>query len=135
MDDPLSAVDAHVGKHMFDHVIGKNGLLKDKTRLFVTNAISYLPQVDEILVVKDGVIAERGSYQELQDAKGPFSEYLKEHLKEDIENETENKDDVKEKLQNDDKGGCHLCIYLSANFISYLRNIGKLGSICFAGTS
>ena len=102
---------------MFDHVIGKNGLLKDKTRLFVTNAISYLPQVDEILVVKDGIIAERGSYQELQDAKGPFSDYLKEHLKEDIEDETPKKENVaeKEKLQNDDRGGCHLCIYLSAN--------------------
>jgi ATP-binding cassette subfamily C (CFTR/MRP) protein 1 len=44
-------------------------LLKDKTRIFVSNAISYLPQVDEILVIKNGIIAERGSYQELQDAK------------------------------------------------------------------
>ena len=35
LDDPLSAVDAHVGKHIFDHVIGPNGLLKDKTRLMV----------------------------------------------------------------------------------------------------
>ena len=30
LDDPLSAVDAHVGKHIFKHVIGKHGLLKDK---------------------------------------------------------------------------------------------------------
>lgn len=29
-DDPLSAVDAHVGKHIFSHVIGKDGILKDK---------------------------------------------------------------------------------------------------------
>ena len=69
---------------MFDQVIGnKNGLLKDKTRIFVTNAISYLPQVDEILVIKNGIVAEQGSYQELQDAKGPFSEYLKEHMNDD----------------------------------------------------
>jgi ABC-type multidrug transport system fused ATPase/permease subunit len=33
LDDPLSAVDAHVGKHIFDQVIGPNGLLKDKVLL------------------------------------------------------------------------------------------------------
>ena len=30
LDDPLSAVDSHVGKHIFDHVIGPQGLLKEK---------------------------------------------------------------------------------------------------------
>lgn len=30
LDDPLSAVDSHVGKHIFQNVIGKKGLLKDK---------------------------------------------------------------------------------------------------------
>lgn len=30
LDDPLSAVDAHVGKHIFEKVVGPNGLLKDK---------------------------------------------------------------------------------------------------------
>lgn len=30
LDDPLSAVDSHVGKHIFEEVIGPNGLLKDK---------------------------------------------------------------------------------------------------------
>ena len=30
LDDPLSAVDAHVGKHIFDNVIGPNGLLRNK---------------------------------------------------------------------------------------------------------
>ena len=30
LDDPLSAVDSHVGKHIFDHVIGPQGMLKNK---------------------------------------------------------------------------------------------------------
>ena len=32
LDDPLSAVDSHVGKHIFDKVIGPNGMLKGKVR-------------------------------------------------------------------------------------------------------
>ena len=30
LDDPLSAVDSHVGKHIFENLIGSNGLLKNK---------------------------------------------------------------------------------------------------------
>lgn len=41
-DDPLAAVDAHVGKHIFEHVIGKNGLLRNKTRLLVTHGLASL---------------------------------------------------------------------------------------------
>ena len=52
LDDPLSAVDAHVGKHIFDQVIGNSGLLKNKTRIFVTHSVSFLSQMDEILVIK-----------------------------------------------------------------------------------
>ncbi|XP_061829744.1 multidrug resistance-associated protein 1 [Nerophis lumbriciformis] len=76
LDDPLSAVDAHVGKHLFDQVIGPQGLLKDKTRVLVTHGLSYLPQVDLILVMVDGEITEAGSYQQLMDTSGAFSEFL-----------------------------------------------------------
>ena len=74
LDDPLSAVDSHVGRHIFDNVIGPDGLLADKTRIVVTNAVNFLAQVDEILVVKDGEIAERGTYQELLNQQGPFAQ-------------------------------------------------------------
>ena len=40
LDDPLSAVDSHVGKHIFEQVIGPQGLLKNKTRVLVTNRSS-----------------------------------------------------------------------------------------------
>jgi ATP-binding cassette subfamily C (CFTR/MRP) protein 1 len=62
-DDPLSAVDSHVGKHIFDNVIGENGLLKGKTKLLVTHAVVYLPKVDEIYVIVNGEITESGSYK------------------------------------------------------------------------
>lgn len=51
-DDPLSAVDSHVGKHIFEKVIGPKGVLRRKTRVLVTHGISFLPQVDNIIVMK-----------------------------------------------------------------------------------
>jgi ATP-binding cassette, subfamily C (CFTR/MRP), member 1 len=63
LDDPLSAVDAHVGKHIFDNVVGPNGMLAGKTRFLVTHGVSFLPFMDEILVMLDGEISESGSYK------------------------------------------------------------------------
>ncbi|KAJ0067200.1 hypothetical protein NL108_012940, partial [Boleophthalmus pectinirostris] len=82
LDDPLSAVDAHVGKHLFDKVIGPNGLLRDKTRVLVTHAVSFLPFVDEIIVLKDGTVSEVGSYNSLRASKGAFAEFLDTYAKE-----------------------------------------------------
>jgi len=65
LDDPLSAVDAHVGKDLFDRVIGPNGMLRRKTRLLVTHGITFLPEMDQIIVLKDGSISEVGTYREL----------------------------------------------------------------------
>ncbi|XP_038678143.1 canalicular multispecific organic anion transporter 1 [Scyliorhinus canicula] len=76
LDDPLSAVDAHVGKHIFEKVIGPNGLLKDKTRILVTHGVTFLPQTDEIVVLVDGEVSEIGSYQTLKANRGAFAEFL-----------------------------------------------------------
>ncbi|EPQ19682.1 Canalicular multispecific organic anion transporter 1 [Myotis brandtii] len=81
LDDPLSAVDAHVGKHIFDKVLGPNGLLKSKTRLLVTHSIHFLPQVDEIVVLENGTISEKGSYRALLAKKGLFAKNLKTFVK------------------------------------------------------
>ncbi|NXG29334.1 MRP3 protein, partial [Dromaius novaehollandiae] len=88
LDDPLSAVDSHVAKHIFDQVIGPDGVLKGKTRILVTHGISFLPQVDHIVVLVDGKISEMGSYQDLLKQNKAFSEFLRnyaleEHIEED----------------------------------------------------
>lgn len=51
LDDPLSAVDAHVGKQLFTNVIGPEGILRNKTRILVTHELSYLKYADLILVM------------------------------------------------------------------------------------
>uniref|UniRef100_A0A3B3Q9H2 Multidrug resistance-associated protein 1 n=1 Tax=Paramormyrops kingsleyae TaxID=1676925 RepID=A0A3B3Q9H2_9TELE len=77
LDDPLSAVDAHVGKHIFEEVIGPRGLLQGRTRILVTHGLSFLPQANLILVMVDGEITETGSYQELLSHQGAFAEFLR----------------------------------------------------------
>jgi len=77
LDDPLSAVDVHVGRSIFDQLLGPNGLLKETTRVFVTNSLSFLPQFDRILMVEDGRVVEEGSYAELTRQPGPFTEFIR----------------------------------------------------------
>ena len=80
LDDPLSAVDAHVGKHIFEHVLGHSGMLRGKTRILVTHGIAHLPHVDNIIVIKNNTVSEQGTYQELIEKKGAFADFIKEHM-------------------------------------------------------
>jgi len=69
LDDPLSAVDQHVGRHLIDNVLGPQGLLKTKTRVLATNAITVLSQADTIVMLRAGKIVETGSYDQVMAAK------------------------------------------------------------------
>ena len=95
LDDPLSAVDSHVGKHIFENVIGPGGLLRDKTRVLVTHGITYLPKTDYIIVLKDGRISEQGTYQDLLEQKGEFATFMMEYMSEANDDVT---DEIKEEL-------------------------------------
>ncbi|XP_053528129.1 multidrug resistance-associated protein 1 isoform X1 [Artibeus jamaicensis] len=100
-DDPLSAVDTHVGKHIFENVIGPKGMLKSKTRLLVTHGISYLPQVDVIIVMSGGKISEMGSYQELLAQDGAFAEFLRAYS---TEQEQKEQDDGSRAVDEEEEG-------------------------------
>ncbi|CAI5652684.1 unnamed protein product [Oreochromis niloticus] len=63
LDDPLSAVDACVGSHIFSKAI--RGAAKGKTILFVTHQLQYLPECDVVILMKDGQIAEHGTHAQL----------------------------------------------------------------------
>ena len=65
LDDPLSAVDSHVGRQLFEKVIGPNGMLRGKTRVMVTHSVTHLPSVDHTIVMSKGGISEAGTFQEL----------------------------------------------------------------------
>ncbi|KAG6900221.1 hypothetical protein C0993_001290 [Termitomyces sp. T159_Od127] len=75
-DDPLSALDAHVGKAVFQNVLQNS--LTSKTRVLVTHALHFLPEVDYIYTITDGRIAEHGTYTELVKKAGEFAKFVQE---------------------------------------------------------
>lgn len=65
IDDCLSAVDQHVGRHLIDNVLGPRGLLKQKTRILATNSLPAMMEADMIVLIRGGKISEKGSYSQL----------------------------------------------------------------------
>ncbi|XP_031130030.1 ABC transporter C family member 12-like [Ipomoea triloba] len=62
-DDPLSALDAHVAQQVFSNCIKEE--LQGKTRVLITNQLHFLPHVDRIILVCEGVVKEDGTFEEL----------------------------------------------------------------------
>ena len=65
LDDPLSAVDAEVGEHIFDQCICK--LLREKIKILVTYAEKHMKAADQVMVLHKGSMLGKGSFDELQD--------------------------------------------------------------------
>jgi ABC-type transport system involved in Fe-S cluster assembly fused permease/ATPase subunit len=76
-DDVLSAVDQHVGRHIIDNVLGPNGLLASKTRILATNSIPVLMEAHFIVLLREGRIFERGTYEQLMAMKGEIANLIK----------------------------------------------------------
>jgi len=63
LDDPLSAVDVRVARHLMDHCI--SGCLKNKCVILVTHQSKFLKNADQVLELKNGSIETRGSFSEI----------------------------------------------------------------------
>lgn len=64
LDDPLSAVDTHVGKHIFEKCV--RDFLKDKARVLVTHQLQYLQDIKHVVIMNSGKIEAQGPYTELR---------------------------------------------------------------------
>ncbi|KAI1893848.1 hypothetical protein AGOR_G00127890 [Albula goreensis] len=71
LDDPLSALDAHVGNHIFNNAIKKQ--LRHKTVIFVTHQLQYLVDCDDVIFMRDGSITEQGSHEDLMRLNGDYA--------------------------------------------------------------
>mmetsp|Transcript_7849 Transcript_7849/g.13854 ORF Transcript_7849/g.13854 Transcript_7849/m.13854 type:complete len:924 (+) Transcript_7849:171-2942(+) len=95
LDDPLSAVDAHVGKHIFEHCISNEpgSVLAGKTRVFVTNQLHLLDRMDRIILMADGRIVDQGTYAEIMSRDSSLIRDLqqKHAMQEEEEEEEEDK--------------------------------------------
>ncbi|XP_062382895.1 ATP-binding cassette sub-family C member 12-like [Sardina pilchardus] len=74
LDDPLSALDAHVGKHIFKECVKK--ALKDKSVILVTHQLQYLEFCDDVLLLEDGEIKEAGTHRSLMRAQGRYAQLI-----------------------------------------------------------
>ena len=63
LDDPLSAVDANVAKHIFEKCI--KGYLKSKVVILVTHQLQFVKDAQQIVVLKDGKMLACGDYNHM----------------------------------------------------------------------
>ncbi|XP_015446388.1 multidrug resistance-associated protein 4 isoform X3 [Pteropus alecto] len=75
LDDPLSAVDAEVGKHLFQLCICQT--LHEKITILVTHQLQYLKAASQILILKDGKMVQKGTYTEFLKSGIDFGSLLK----------------------------------------------------------
>ncbi|XP_041973565.1 ATP-binding cassette subfamily C member 4-like isoform X1 [Aricia agestis] len=83
LDDPLSAVDTHVGKHLVSECI--NGLLRHSTRVLVTHQLHHLKTADKVVILRNGEIEAQGTFEEV--SRSPHFDQLhkfEEHEKEEL---------------------------------------------------
>ncbi|KAJ8954555.1 hypothetical protein NQ318_000789 [Aromia moschata] len=83
LDDPLSAVDTHVGRQLFDECIC--GYLKEKCVVLVTHQLQYLRNVNSIYLISGGQIEASGSYSELKNTDSEFTKLLADNKEEEEE--------------------------------------------------
>ncbi|XP_022166661.1 multidrug resistance-associated protein 4-like isoform X2 [Myzus persicae] len=75
LDDPLSAVDTHVGSHLFEKCI--KDFLKEKTCILITHQLQYLTSVEKIVLMENASIKSESTYEELQTSNLDFAKLLR----------------------------------------------------------
>ncbi|XP_007666157.2 multidrug resistance-associated protein 4 isoform X2 [Ornithorhynchus anatinus] len=75
LDDPLSAVDAEVSRHLFEQCICQT--LHQKIAILVTHQLQYLKAASQILILKEGQVVGKGTYTEFLKSGLDFGSVLK----------------------------------------------------------
>lgn len=78
-DDPLSALDAHVSRQVFDGCLSNSGVLKNKLRVLVTNQVHILPECDNVIFLNRGTVQCSGKYGNLVNSDETFLSLVRDH--------------------------------------------------------
>ena len=143
LDDPLSAVDTKVGKHIFHNCI--NTLLNGKTRLMITHNLQVLKEAKNIVFMKNGEKTVEGSFSVLLeigcDLKA-MSQSLETKQIAKVKNERSvREDEDKHEIERDEDGGTGLqkadedCTSGSISWTVYKDYIRAGMSACTAGVA
>uniref|UniRef100_A0AAV2LKK1 ABC transporter domain-containing protein n=1 Tax=Knipowitschia caucasica TaxID=637954 RepID=A0AAV2LKK1_KNICA len=97
LDDPLSAVDAHVGKHIFEQCIKKE--LRGKSVVLITHQLQYLEFCDSVLLLEDGAIVESGHHQELMGLNQRYTQLISNYQTQQSKTQRGNMEQSKHRLQ------------------------------------
>jgi len=88
LDDPFSAVDSHVGEHMFEHV-AKGMRDSGRTVLLITNQLHFVSQADYIGVLRRGKLVQQGTYDALSQEDGLLAKMLAKQRQQELETSEE----------------------------------------------
>jgi ABC-type multidrug transport system fused ATPase/permease subunit len=131
LDDPLSALDAAVGRNVFKSI--KEGL-KGKTVLLATHHLQYMSEMDQIIIVENGEVIETGSYEELLSLNGVFAQmidnYTHEHQDHE-EVEAKSKDEKKNSDEDEEIIKKESAAEGSVDWKIYQHYIEALGKVTF----
>jgi len=95
MDDPLSAVDAHVAKYILEECLCKQ--LREKTRVLITHKLESLRYVDYMYIMKGGEIIAQGDYEGIK--KDPYYQEIEEKANKEPSREEEEEEIDEEETQ------------------------------------
>eukprot|EP00939_MAST-03C_sp_MAST-3C-sp1_P005524 g5524.t1 len=87
-DDPLSALDSHTSKRVFNALLSNDGLLKRTTRVLVTHATYFLSSADNIVMLHHGTAESVGSFADLVKEGDAASKEEEEYTREDDDAQT-----------------------------------------------